>query len=156
MKIDTKDINILSILQKNGLTSIQTIANEVGLTNNPCWRRIKNLQEHGVIRRYSIDVDPAALGLKTVAYVSLRTNDHSSAWLTQFSDIVQTIPEIVECHRMSGNVDYLLKVVVRDLTHYDEVYQKLIAQLNSLVDVSASFSMESLKPNYFVDAATSL
>ncbi|MCH2189827.1 MAG: Lrp/AsnC family transcriptional regulator [Gammaproteobacteria bacterium] len=153
MKLDTKDIKILRILQKDALSSVQTIAGEVGLTNNPCWRRIKHLQESGTIKRYTIDINHKALGLKTTAFVTIKIDDHSQNWLKNFSAVVKSIPEIVECHRMTGSVDYMLKILVCDLFHYDDVYQSLIARVDGLADVSATFSMESLKNPRDMDVA---
>ena len=153
MKLDTKDAKILGILKRNALSSVQTVAGEVGLTNNPCWRRIKQLQESGVIERYTIDINNQAIGLQTTAFVTIKIDDHSERWLTNFSAVVKTIPEIVECHRMTGSVDYMLKILVSDLFHYDKVYQTLISKIDGLADVSATFSMESLKSADDMDIA---
>lgn len=145
MKLDTKDKQILEILKENSRLSVQEIGLRVNLTNNPCWRRIKRLEDSGAIKKYTIEIDHSALGLGTVAFVSLKLERHEANWLQQLSAAVDEMPEIIECHRMAGEVDYLLKVLVRDLRHYDEVYQELISKVPGLADVSSTFSMEELK-----------
>ncbi len=154
VKLDDIDNRILGILQVDSTRSIQDIAHEVGLTNNPCWRRIKHLEEKGVIERRAAIVNPRVLGLGTTAFVSIRIDSHGIEWLEKFADCIASIPEIVECHRMTGDVDYLLKVLVSDLNHYDRVYQRLISGVPSLSDVSSTFSMEQLKQASVIDAHT--
>lgn len=130
---------------------VQQIADQVGLSVNPCWRRIKLLEEGGVIERRVALVNAEAVGLGMTAFVSIRTNQHNQKWLEGFAKGVQKIPEIIECHRMSGDIDYLLKVVIRDIAHYDRVYQKLISEVHGLSDVSSTFSMERLKHGVKLD-----
>jgi Lrp/AsnC family transcriptional regulator len=156
MEIDNIDRKILSILQRDSTVSVQDIAGEVGLTNNPCWRRIKRLEERGVIERRVAVVNSAALGLGITAFVTLKIESHNGEWLNTFATCIDMIPEIVECHRMTGDVDYLLKVLVRDLEHYDAVYRDLIARVPKLKDVSSTFSMEQLKRGAVIDAATAI
>ena len=151
VELDDIDCRILSILQHDAARSIQDIADEVGLTSNPCWRRIRRLERDGVIERRVAVVNAAAVGLGMTAFVTIRTDRHTSEWLSAFARAVQSIPEIVECHRMAGEVDYLLKVVVRDLAHYDDVYQRLIGTVPDLNDVASIFSMERLKQGGVVD-----
>lgn len=152
--LDTKDIEILNILQRDATSSVQVIAEEIGLTNNPCWRRIKRLQESGIIDRYTININRKILGLGTTAFVTLRIAKHDASWLDQFSKVIKDMPEIMECHRMTGDVDYLLKIAVKDLNHYDRVYRKLIRLVDGLIDVSSTFSMEEIKADGFIDAST--
>ena len=154
IELDSKDIKILSILQKDATRSIQDISNEVGLSNNPCWRRIKRLEEGGVIERRAAIVNPRLVGLGTTAFVNIRINTHDQLWLEKFANCIAAIPEVVECHRMSGDIDYLLKIIVSDLEHYDRVYQRLITNVPGLSDVSSAFSMEQLKHGDVIDAAT--
>lgn len=149
-------MKILSILQKDATRSIQDIANAVGLTNNPCWRRIKRLEEQGVIERRVAVVNPRLLGLGTTAFVNIRIDSHDQTWLEKFAQCIEEISEIVECHRMTGDIDYLLKIIVRDLEHYDKVYRRLIANVPGLSDVSSAFSMEQLKHGDLIDAATAV
>lgn len=125
--------------------SIQDVAERVGLSANPCWRRIKQMEAAGIIERRVALVNAAAVGLAVTSFVFIRTSRHDPEWLDCFARAVRDIPEIMECHRMSGSVDYLLKCVVSDIDHYDRVYKKLIARVPGLSDVSSGFSMERLK-----------
>jgi Lrp/AsnC family transcriptional regulator len=145
MDLDAIDRRILDLLQTDATLSLQEVADRVGLSSNPCWRRIKRLQADGIIERQVAIVNPEAVGLGVTAFVAIRTDKHSPEWLGVFARGVQAIPEIIECHRMSGDVDYLLKIVVSDIRHYDRVYQRLIAAVPGLSDVSSAFSMERLK-----------
>jgi Lrp/AsnC family transcriptional regulator len=156
VELDAKDIKILNILQNDSALSVQAIAHEVGLTNNPCWRRIKRLQESGVIERNTILINRKLIGLGTTAFVTLKIEKHNIDWLGHFAKCINEMSEIIECHRMTGDVDYLIKIAVRDLDHYDEVYQKLVAKVPGLIDVSSTFSMEEIKSGTLIDAATSL
>jgi len=142
MELDSIDKKILGILQQDSTTSVQDIAVEVGLTNNPCWRRIKRLETSGIIEQRVAIVNPKAIGLGITAFVTIKIDSHNDEWLESFASCIDEIPEIVECHRMTGDVDYLLKVLIRDLEHYDKVYQNLIARVPGLKDVSSTFSME--------------
>lgn len=154
VELDAIDRRILKILQSDAMVSIQAVAEQVGLSNNPCWRRIRRLETEGVIERRVALVDAAKLGLGLTAFVSIRTDHHSGDWLGKFAKALKLIPEIVECHRMSGDVDYLLKVVVCDISHYDRVYQRLISSVPGLSDVSSAFSMERLKSDTAIDVTT--
>ncbi len=154
VEIDAIDRQIISLLQEDGALPIQDIAHQVGLTNNPCWRRIKRLEETGVIERRVALVDGKKLGLGSTAFVTIRINSHNKDWLATFNKCVQAIPEIIECHRMTGDVDYLLKISIRDLEHYDQVYQRLIGAVPGLTDVSSTFSMETLKFRPGVDVSS--
>jgi len=156
MELDKIDRKILSILQADATTSVQDIAEEIGLTNNPCWRRIKKLEEQGVIEQRVAVVNPKAIGLGITAFVTIRIDSHNGKWLEAFASVIENIPEIVECHRMTGDVDYLLKILLRDLEHYDKVYQGLIAGVPGLKDVSSTFSMEQLKRGAVIDASTGM
>ncbi|MEM7411822.1 MAG: Lrp/AsnC family transcriptional regulator [Myxococcota bacterium] len=143
-KLDSIDLSILRELQRDASRSIEQIAAEVGLTQNPCWRRIKRLEAEGVIERRVALVDPAALGLGLTVFVSVRTNQHTDAWLARFAKGVRAIPEVVELYRMSGEIDYLMKIVARDVADYDRIYKRLI-RVADLYDVSSSFAMERIK-----------
>jgi Lrp/AsnC family transcriptional regulator len=142
--MDKIDRQILSILQGDADVAISEIAERVHLSQTPCWKRIQKLKDEGVIRRQVVLCDPQKLGYGTTVFVAIRTNQHSEAWLRKFAAAVQGIPEIVEAYRMSGDVDYLLRVVVPDIRGYDEVYKRLIKAVE-LVDVSSSFAMEQIK-----------
>lgn len=142
--MDSTDKAILRILQRDSSTPVSDIAEEVGLSATPCWRRIKKLEEDGVIRARVALADMTALGLSLTAFISVKTAHHNEAWLKKFAEMIRRIPEIVEVHRMSGEIDYLMKVVVPDMGHYDRVYKKLIAAAE-FSDVTSTFSMEVLK-----------
>lgn len=154
IELDDIDCRIVRYLQEDASTPIQQIADKVSLTMNPCWRRIKRLEDVGVISKRIALINAPSLGLKTIAFVMIKTDDHSSEWMEIFKNSVRDISEIVECHRMTGSVDYLLKIILRDLPHYDQVYQRLIKTIPNLKDVSSSFSMESLKQNSIIEPRT--
>lgn len=145
LQIDAIDRRILGILQSDATLSIHDIGEQVGLSTNPCWRRIKRMEDAGIIERRVAILNPTKLGLGVTAFVSIRTDKHTPEWLASFADGIRSIPEIIECHRMSGDVDYLLKIAVGDIAHYDRIYQQLIATVPGLSDVSSTFSMERLK-----------
>lgn len=154
VELDDIDIKILRLLQSDATLSIQHIADQVALTSNPCWRRIKRLEEKGVISRRVAVINPALVGLGMTAFVRIHTDKHTKDWLRTFNQGVSKITEIVECHRMTGDVDYLLKILVQNLEHYDAVYQRLLDYVPDLKDVSASFSMERMKDGNIIDVAT--
>ena len=142
--MDRIDSAILVLLQDNAELSIQEIADRVGLSSTPCWRRIQKLEEAGVIRKRVALLDAQKLNLGVTVFVAVRTNQHNQAWWERFKSAVVAIPEVVEFYRMSGEVDYLLRVVVPDIAAYDEVYKRLIEAVD-LYDVSSSFAMEQIK-----------
>lgn len=144
-ELDSIDCRILRIIQLDASLSIHEIADQVGLSNNPCWRRIKQMEKAGVIDRRVALLNPDKVGLGVTAFVSIRSDKHNPEWLAIFAEGVQRIPEIIECHRMSGDVDYLLKIMVSDIAHYDRIYQQIISTIPGLSDVSSTFSMERLK-----------
>lgn len=142
--MDSIDKRIIAHLQRNASAPIGEIAESVGLSSTPCWRRIRKLEEDGVIRGRVALADPAALGLKLTAFVAVKTASHSDAWLEKFAANVRRIPEIIELHRMSGDVDYLMKVVCPDMAQFDKVYKKLIS-IAEFSNITSTFSMETLK-----------
>ena len=144
MDFDRKDRQILQALQEDASQPVAEIADRVGLSQNACWRRIKLLEAEGVITGRVALVDPTAVGVGVTVFVSVRTSEHSAEWLSGFAASVVDIPEVVEFYRMSGDIDYLLKILVKDIDDYDRVYKKLIAG-TTLSDVSSSFAMERIK-----------
>ncbi|MFC4274077.1 Lrp/AsnC family transcriptional regulator [Achromobacter aloeverae] len=142
--MDAIDRKIISILQENAETPIQAIADMVNLSTTPCWRRVQKLKELGVIKKQVVLCDSAMLNVGVTVFISVRTNQHSQAWLNKFANHVKDIPEVIEFYRMSGDVDYLIRVVVPDIATYDTVYKKLI-RIADLHDVSSSFAMEQIK-----------
>lgn len=142
--LDRIDKAILALLQEDALLSLQQIAERVRLSPTPCWRRIQQLRDAGIIRKHVAILDPAALNLPITVFVSVKTSQHNATWLDRFARGVKDMPEVVEFYRMSGDVDYLLRVVVPDIAAYDRVYKRLIAG-TQLSDVSSTFAMEELK-----------
>ena len=144
-QLDSIDWAILAVLQADAAIPVHEVGERVGLSSNACWRRIKRLDDSGVIAGRVALVDPVKLGLATTVFVAIRTQRHDPAWLDAFKRGIAQVDEIIECHRMAGDVDYLLKLAVRDIAHYDRIYRKLIAAVPDLADVSSTFSMERLK-----------
>ena len=142
--MDKIDLKILELLQKDSSLTAGDIGERVGLSKAPCWRRIQRLQETGVIRQNVALLDAKALNVGTTVFVLLKTAAHTAEWFERFASAVQEIPEVVEIYRMSGDIDYLMRIVVPDTERYDAVYRKLIATMNFL-DVNASFVLETIK-----------
>jgi len=144
MEMDRIDRQILNILQADASTSIQETGERVGLSSNACWRRIKRLEEAGIIRKRVALVDPRRVGRGVTVFVTVRTSNHTEEWLQKFANGVSALPEVMEFYRISGDVDYLLKVLVGDIAEYDRFYKKLI-RIAPLFDVSSNFAMEQVK-----------
>jgi len=142
--MDRVDREILRLLSTDASLSLADIAGKVGLTPTPCWKRIRRMEEAGIILGRVAIIDPAKIGLPVSVFVEVETADHSGEWLQRFAEVVKSMPEIIDAWRMSGDVDYLLHVVVPDIAAYDQFYRKLIGQLK-LRNVSSRFSMERLK-----------
>jgi Lrp/AsnC family transcriptional regulator len=142
--MDRLDRKILRLLQEDATLAVADVAKKVGLSTTPCWRRIQKLEEEGVIRRRVAVLDPGRINARVNVFVSIRTSSHSNEWLRRFSEVVQEFPEVVEFYRMSGEVDYLLRVVVPDIAAYDAFYKRLIARIE-IRDVSSAFAMEQIK-----------
>lgn len=142
--IDDNDVKILEILQIDATRSLESIADEIGVSLNTCWRRVQRLEAEGILERRVALVDNEKVGLPLTVFVSIRTDDHSKGWAEQFDKAVKSMPEIVEFYRLAGDVDYILKMMVGSVADYDRVYQRLISKIK-ISDVSASFAMEKLK-----------
>ena len=142
--MDSKDKRILELLQQNAMLTAADLAEEVGLTTTPCWRRIQKLEEQGYIKARVALLDRQKMNVGITVFVAVRTSRHSGDWLQRFLAAVQAMPEIVEAHRLSGDTDYMLRIVVPSIHEYDRVYQQLIKELE-FFDVSSSFSMEEIK-----------
>ncbi|MBP7566557.1 MAG: Lrp/AsnC family transcriptional regulator [Burkholderiaceae bacterium] len=142
--MDRKDQRILDLLQADARLSTSEIAERVSLSVTACWKRIQRLTEEGYIRQQVCLLDSKKIGLGVTVFVSVRTSHHDLAWLRKFAAGVRDMPEVTEFYRMSGNTDYLIKVVVPDIAGFDRVYKKLI-QVAELFDVSSSFAMEEIK-----------
>ncbi len=153
--LDKVDQKILAILQQDCTMPVAEIGRMVGLSTTPCWRRIQKLEEQGVIQRRVALLDPKLVNAGVTVFVAISTSQHTEDWLERFHEAIQEFPEVVEFYRMSGQVDYMLRVVVPDIEHYDVFYKRLISRIE-LNDVSSSFAMEQIKfttelPLSFVD-----
>lgn len=142
--MDHIDRKILAVLQEDASLSVAEIGNRVGLSSTPCWKRIQRLEADGVIQKRVALVDPNKIGLGITVFVSIETGDHSQEWLDRFAKTVGAMPEVMEFHRMAGDVDYMLRVVVADIQGYDTFYKKLIATV-PLKNVTSRFAMERIK-----------
>ncbi len=142
--MDAIDRKILSILQTNAGLAINDIATRVGLSQTPCWKRIQKMEQSGVIKSRVAVLDAKKLNLGLTVFVILRTNQHDEVWLQKFARAVKEMPEITAIWRMAGDIDYLLRVVVRDIDAYDAFYKRLIKRI-PLNDVSSTFVMEEMK-----------
>ena len=144
MRLDKIDLQILGLLQQDASVPVAEIAEKVRLSVTPCWRRIQRLETEGVIRKRVALLDASKLNVGVTVFVAVKTARHNQEWFEKFHAAVMKIPEIVEFYRMSGDMDYLLRVIVPDIAGYDAVYKKLIKTAD-LFDVSSSFAMEQIK-----------
>lgn len=143
LKIDSSDIAILKLLQQDASQSIGDIAKKVGMSKSSCWRRVKNLQKNKVIRGSYTVLNPEKVNLPLMVYISIKTDQHNAQWYQHFKEVTDSLPQILEVHRMTGDLDYLIKAVVTDMRGYDHLYKELVKV--SFTDVSAAFVMEHLK-----------
>ena len=144
MEIDTFDRKILQSIQKDCGMSIESLGEQVGLSRNAVWRRVKALEEHGYVKNKVAILDPQKLGLDLQVFVQIRTSEHNPEWRKRLAQTVQALPQIQSVHRMTGDLDYLIMARVANMAEYDQLYQRLTKNIH-MSDVSASFVMESLK-----------
>jgi Lrp/AsnC family transcriptional regulator len=144
VQVDHIDRAILAALQEDSNLSVLQLADRVGLSQTPCWKRIQRLEKQGVIERRVALLNQDKLGLGLTVFVSIESSDHSEEWLKRFAGVVTAMPEVLELYRMAGDVDYMLRVVVPDMAAYDAFYKKLIAAV-PLKNVSSRFAMERVK-----------
>ena len=142
--MDTFDKDILRILQSDCTLSVSDIADQVGLSTTPCWRRIQAMEKSGIIKGRVALADPEKLNVGLTVFVMVKTNQHNPQWLDKFSNTIKDMPEIMEFYRLSGDIDYLLRIVVPDMKAFDTFYKKLITQAD-FSDISSSFAMEEIK-----------
>ena len=142
--MDDTDRKLLNLLQRDASLSLDELSARAALSRNACWRRIKRLEDDGVIKARVTLLDAGRINVGLTAFIALRTTEHSAKWLEQFSRAVRDIPEIVGVYRMTGDVDYLLQAVIPDVAAYDALYKRLIGRI-TLADVSSSFVMEEIK-----------
>ena len=140
---DEIDRKILDLLQQRD-RPVGEIAEKVGLSQTPCWRRIRRMEEAGVIRERVTLVDPKKAGVPMTVFISVTAPRHEMAWLVKFRQMIESIPQIVEAYRLTGTVDYILKVLVPDVAAYDQVYKSMIERLE-FSQINSSISMEELK-----------
>ncbi|MDE1348008.1 Lrp/AsnC family transcriptional regulator [Vibrio aestuarianus] len=145
MELDKIDRMILSLLQQNSTLSLNDLAEAVNLTTTPCWKRLKKLEESGVIAKKVVLLDPEKLDLSFTAFVLIKTSDHSHEWYSRFVATVSEYPEIMEFYRMAGEYDYMMKVLVKDMKCFDQFYKKLVNSVEGISNVTSTFAMESLK-----------
>ena len=143
-KLDSIDRRLLAELQLDATLTVDQLSERLGLSRNACWRRMKLLEEHGVVTGRVALVDAEKVGLGLSVFVIIRTSNHDPDWLRKFREAVVSLPEITGVYRMSGDLDYVLRARVADVKSYDRLYQRLIAKV-PLSDVSASFVMEEIK-----------
>ena len=143
-RLDLIDRKILTELMNDASLSVAAIAERVGLTQTPCWKRIQRLEAERVLTRRVAIVDPAQVGLGLTAFVEVEAADHSEAWRSEFLDATAEMPEIMEVHRMAGEVDYLLRVIVTDMSAFDQFYRRLTKRV-CMKRVTSRFAMETIR-----------
>jgi Lrp/AsnC family transcriptional regulator len=142
--LDQTDRRILAILQEDASLPVVEVAARVNLSQTPCWRRIQQLEAAGIIRKRVALLDPDRIGCGMTVFVAVESPDHSEAWLHRFAMAVTEMPEVMEVHRMAGDIDYLLRVAVADMPSYDAFYRRLIAAV-PVKNITSRFSMEQVK-----------
>ena len=143
--MDSIDKKILEFLQQDVTLPVSDIAERVNLSTTPCWKRIKRLEESGIIKARVALLDSAKIGAGVSVFVHIKTRQHEENWLTRFAESVNRFEEVMECYRMAGEWDYLLRVATRDIESFDRFYKKLISEVDGLTDVTSSFAMEEIK-----------
>lgn len=144
IRIDATDRKILGVLQRDASQSLDEIAREIGSSKTPVWNRIRKMREAGVIGQHTVILDPDALGLEACFFVLIRTSEHEASWQERFLETLNARPEVMEAHRLAGEIDYILKVRVANARAYDVFYQALISEVK-IYNVTALLSMEEIK-----------
>lgn len=145
MSLDNIDRQLLSLLQTDGTLSLNDLAERVNLTTTPCWKRLKKLEDEGYIEKRVALLSAEKLDLSFIAFVQLKTSDHSEAWYHHFVTTVSDFPEVMEFYRMAGEYDYMMKVLVKDMKRFDEFYKRLVNSVKGLSNVTSTFAMEPIK-----------
>ncbi|GAB7229180.1 Lrp/AsnC family transcriptional regulator [Vibrio rotiferianus] len=145
MSLDKIDRQLLSFLQNDGTLSLNDLAERVNLTTTPCWKRLKKLEDEGYIEKRVALLSAEKLDLSFIAFVQLKTSDHSEGWYHHFVTTVSDFPEVMEFYRMAGEYDYMMKVVVKDMKRFDELYKRLVNSVKGLSNVTSTFAMEPIK-----------
>ena len=147
--LDKIDRKLLALLQQDCTLSLQALAEAVNLTTTPCWKRLKRLEDDGILIGKVALLDPEKIGLGLTAFVLIKTQHHSSEWYCRFVTVVTEMPEVLGFWRMAGEYDYLMRVQVADMKRYDEFYKRLVNSVPGLSDVTSSFAMEQIKYHFF-------
>jgi Lrp/AsnC family transcriptional regulator len=145
IKIDETDRRILRELQENAELGITELAARINLSSTPCWRRVQKLQDAGIIRKKVALLDSVKVGLNVSVFVHIKTRNHSHVWFVEFSKKISSYAEVAEFYRMSGEYDYLMRIVVADIAAFDRFYKRLVEETPDLSDVTSSFAMEQIK-----------
>lgn len=145
VKLDSTDKELLRLIQQDGTLSLNALAEAVNLTTTPCWKRLKRLEEGGVIDKRVALLNPETLGLLFTAFVMVKTSDHSHEWYSRFVQTVSQFPEVMEFYRMAGEYDYMMKVIAEDMKSFDQFYKRLVNSIDGLSNVTSTFAMEPLK-----------
>lgn len=143
--LDSVDRTLLRLLQDDATMPLSELAEAVNLTTTPCWKRLKRLEEDGILRQRVALLDPVKLGIAFTAFVQVKTSNHSQDWFNHFVSTVTEFPEVMEFYRMAGEYDYMMKVQVADMLAFDNLYKKLVASVSDLTNVTSTFAMEPLK-----------
>jgi Lrp/AsnC family transcriptional regulator len=143
--LDRIDRKLLALLQKDCTLSLQALADAVNLTTTPCWKRLKKLEDDGIIRGRVALLDSEKMGMGLTAFMLIKTQQHNRQWYQEFVDVVQNLPEVMAFYRMAGEYDYLLRIQVADMKQYDALYKRLVNGVSGLIDVTSSFAMEEIK-----------
>jgi len=143
--MDKIDKQILTLLQQDCALSLQQIADTLHLTTTPCWNRIKRLENEGIIKRRVALLDAEKVDLELIAFVQIKTQQHSEQWFEDFVLQVKGFSQVMEFYRMAGEYDYMMKVLVKDMRSYDQFYKTLVNNVSGLSDVTSSFAMQQLK-----------
>ncbi|WP_430388345.1 Lrp/AsnC family transcriptional regulator [Blastomonas fulva] len=153
--LDTIDRRILSLLQTDGSLSVADLADRLGMTAPPCWRRVKRLKDQGILQRQVWIADPIALGLGTTIFATVKLATHDAQATSAFRDQVGVLPEVMECHILLGTIDVLLKIVVPDIKYYEAFFYDRLSQLPGVREVNSSVSMSEVKKSYTLPEITS-
>jgi DNA-binding Lrp family transcriptional regulator len=145
MTLDRYDRTILQCLQHNGRLSNRDLAEQVGLSAAPCWRRVKRLEEEGYIQDYIAQLNPQILGLQVAAFAEVSLDNHHGETLTAFNQMVESCPQILECHSVSGQCDYFLKIVERDMASYESFLSGTLLQIKGIRSINTMFSLKQSK-----------
>lgn len=144
ISLDLVDRKILHFLQQDASITIKELAEKVHLSPTPCWKRIQRMEENGVIRSRVVLLDPEKVDAGITVFLAIKTDKHNAEWSQKFAEVMSSFPEIVEIYRMSGEVDYLLRIVVPDIPAYDTLYKNIIGKI-ALTDMTSMFAMEQMK-----------